>query len=322
MHQQFITLTSAASLGLLFASPASAQFDGLVVFGDSLSDVGNVEQVTDALPLIPTTPGPFYFDGRFSNGPNYTDGLASGLGLGPVTHSLSGGDNFAYGGALATGTGFPANLVVQDVDDQVDQFLATNAVADADDLFVVFAGGNDISDALSGGSSTDVVAAAQSLADDIGRLYDAGGRSFLSPNLPDIGLTPRFGGDVTASALTVDFNTALDAALDDLETTRPNIELFRLDVFGLFNDAVANPGDFGLTNVVDPAAPGLSPGDSSYDTNLIASNVDSYLFWDDFHPTATGHALLAQAALTPVPEPTTLALVIPAAGLLLRRRRG
>jgi phospholipase/lecithinase/hemolysin len=41
-------------------SPAGAAFDRLYVFGDSLSDVGNVQTVTSGLaPLVAPTPGPY-----------------------------------------------------------------------------------------------------------------------------------------------------------------------------------------------------------------------------------------------------------------------
>ncbi len=307
---------------LLVAAPATA-FDRLVVFGDSLSDVGNVEAVTSAIPFVPTTPGPFYSDGRFTNGDNYVDVLSDGLGLGPVSNSFNGGDIYAYGGALATGTGLPTSLVVQDIDDQVDLFLTGNPVADADTLFVVFAGGNDISSTLSsGGDSSDVEAAANVLIGEIERLYDAGGRSFLTPNLPPIGLTPRFNANpAAANALSVDFNYALDAGLDQLESTRPDLVTYRLDVFDLFTGLALDPASAGFVNVTDEAAPGLSPGDSTYDTSLIAANVDEFVFWDDFHPTTAAHALLGQTALALVPEPSLAATAGLVAGVLLRRRR-
>ena len=73
--------------------------------------------------------------------------------------------------------------------------------------------------------------------------------------------------------------------------------VFRLDVAGLFNEALANPTAFGLTNVTQAAAPGLQPGTGSYNTDQIAPNANEYLFWDDLHPTTTVHAHLAQAAL-------------------------
>ena len=55
-----------------------------------------------------------------------------------------------------------------------------------------------------------------------------------------------------------------------------------------------------MTNTTASAAPGLTPGASSYNTNQIAPNANEYLFWDDLHPTATVHAALAKRALAVV----------------------
>jgi hypothetical protein len=89
----------------------------------------------------------------------------------------------------------------------------------------------------------------------------------------------------------------MDAKLLDLSDDAAGLTFFRLDVASLFADAIATPAEFGLTNVTDAAAPGLQPGDSSYNTSLIAANASQYLFWDDLHPTATVHSLLATRAL-------------------------
>src|SRR5688572_16362823 len=122
-------------------APPGAAFDGLYVFGDSLSDLGYAQRVTSGLaPLVPPTPGPYYFNGRYCNGPNFIDTLSEALGLGPVQPSVLGGSNYAYGGALATGTPPPTSLVVQDIDDQVTQFLAAHPVASPTALYVVYAG--------------------------------------------------------------------------------------------------------------------------------------------------------------------------------------
>jgi phospholipase/lecithinase/hemolysin len=280
---------------LLVVAAAAGPFSSLVVFGDSLSDVGNVSQATASIPFIPTTPGPYYYNGRFSNGPVYAESLASGLGLPAVVHSRAGGKNFAHGGAMTSGTSFPTNIVVRDVDDQVGDFLAGGA-ADANALFVLFAGANDLLD-----TQTNVNVPVNNLAEDFGRLVAAGARQFLVPNLPLLGYTPRFNGNSTTRAQyntrTTSYNNVLDAMLDVLETGNPALTIFRLDVAGLFNQAIANPAAFGLTNVTQAAAPGLEPGASSYNTNQIAANANQYLFWDDLHPTATVHAALAQAAL-------------------------
>src|SRR5215470_1187686 len=87
-------------------------FINLAVFGDSLSDIGNVSQATPFL-TQPKTPGPYYWNGRFSNGPIYAETLAAGLGLPALVNSASGGTDYAYGGALTTGSPFPDSLVVK-----------------------------------------------------------------------------------------------------------------------------------------------------------------------------------------------------------------
>lgn len=300
---------------------ASAAFSQLYVFGDSLSDVGNVQAATTALsPLAPITPGPFYFNGRFSNGANYVETLSNGLGLGAVTPSSAGGNDYAYGGALATGTAFPTSLVVQDVDDQVTQYLGAHPAGNANALYLVYAGNNDVLSNPSG-----VTAAANSIAASIGRLYDAGARKVLAPNLPLLGLIPQNNGNpanaAAANAATVQFNSALATALNQLQASHADLTIYRLDVAGLFANIIANPGSVGLSNVQDSAAPGLSPGDQSYDTSQLVANPDQYLFWDDLHPTRAGHLLLGQAALAAVPEPSSIAMICVVGVGLLRRRR-
>jgi len=72
----------------------SAVFKTLFAFGDSLSDAGNdyyVDGGTD-----PVSP---YYKGHFSNGPTWVEDLSQMLGLGPLTPSLKGGHDFAFGGA-------------------------------------------------------------------------------------------------------------------------------------------------------------------------------------------------------------------------------
>ena len=283
------------SIGVIVASAAAGPFSQLVVFGDSLSDVGNIADATADFPFVSPTPGPYYYEGRFSNGPVYAETLASGLDLPPPLYSRDGGNNFAYGGAKTSGTGFPNNLVIRDVDDQVDDYLASSAT-DPNALFVVFAGANDLF-----GGQTNMSIPVDRLATDIGRLISAGARNFLVPNLPLLGYTPRYNGNPTTlntyNTRTEQFNTTLAAMLDNMEANNPAITMFRFDVAGLFNQALGDPASFGLTNVTDAAAPGLEPGASSYDTSQIATNPDEYLFWDDVHPTAAVHAVLAEHML-------------------------
>jgi phospholipase/lecithinase/hemolysin len=272
------------------AAAAAGPFSQLVIFGDSLSDVGNIAAATGDI-----YPGRYYYNDRFSNGPVYAESLATGLGLPPVVRSTAGGNNFAYGGAKTSGTGGFEGLFIRDVDEQVDQFLATRTV-DPGALFVVFAGANDIN-----GGPVDVNIPVNNLAEDIGRLITAGARNFLVPNLPLLGHTPRHNGNpsslATYNSRTQQFNGVLATMLDGLEANNPALSLYRFDSAALFSQALGNPSEFGLTNVINAAAPGLQPGASSYNTSQIAPNAHQYMFWDDLHPTATVHAILSERML-------------------------
>ncbi len=56
---------------------AAGPYSDLIVFGDSLSDLGNTS--SSSLSLVP---GLHYFGGRFSKGLVYSEMLATQLGLG------------------------------------------------------------------------------------------------------------------------------------------------------------------------------------------------------------------------------------------------
>jgi outer membrane lipase/esterase len=83
-------LAGAIAAGLLFSTAAAAtDFSKVVVIGDSLSDAGNIAKLSGS-------PTPL----RFTTNPGTTtaENVAAALGL-PVTASLSGGTDYAFGGA-------------------------------------------------------------------------------------------------------------------------------------------------------------------------------------------------------------------------------
>ncbi len=252
---------------------AVAEFDDLFVFGDSLSDVGNLDRVTLGL-----QPGDDYFDGRFSNGPVYSELLALELGLGPLERSTADGNNFAYGGGRTSGTSFfEGGLLIQDLDDQVDQFLEERTVS-SNALHVVFAGANDF---ILGGQNNPGVPV-QRIRNQFDRLVDAGATQFLSINLPLLGTTPRFNDSPdTMNQLSRQFNDELSVELEELAMT-PGVTVHALDLEGLMTNVIALPEAFGFTNVTEV---GMSAGDA-----------DGFLFWDDVHPTTDAHAMIAAAA--------------------------
>ena len=107
--------------------------------------------------------------------------------------------------------------------------------------------------------------------------------------MPDLGLTPAYYGDASATKFSYAFDQALQANLPH--------GVMCFDTFGFMHLVVSNPGAFGFTDVTDPCLVGLNP----------CSNPNQYLFWDDLHPTTAADQLLAaqfQAVVTP--EPSTL----------------
>lgn len=282
------------------ASQVRAQtFTHVVSFGDSLSDTGNIFEVTSdpfnaillafLFPELDTPfPPPPYFDGRFSNGPVWVERLSDQLGLGPVVPSELGGLNYAVGGATTFDDGnFLINLVVpDDVEDQVDAYLNIHTPAGGE-LFIVEGGSNDL---LSGGI-TDVSIPAGNLEGFITDLYNAGGRNFLVPNLPPLGQIPgEVGGpdEMVLDMRSAQFNLELSNRLDNLDQNLAGIMIHRVDFYAGVQAVLQDPNAFGFTNVTEQA---FDP-----DTNLVVPNPNQYLFWDNIHPTAPAHLLLGDLA--------------------------
>jgi outer membrane lipase/esterase len=305
------SLVASLAAAAAFSLPAQAAptYSNMYVFGDSLSDTGNISFFFGG-----QIPQPPYYQGRFSNGPNWIDYLAGSLGL-AATPSISGGTNYAWGGAVTgPGGGFlpPFSLI-----DQSNEYLTdVGGVADPNALYIVWGGGNDVLDENS-------AAAPSNLGSIISSLAAAGAQNFLVPNLPNIGLVPLSlsdGSSAVKEQLSLAFNAELELVIDELSATLP-VNIMTLDVFSLFNEILGSPGDYGYTNVSEPCYEGAlgigGPGD-------VCADPDAWVFWDGIHPTSHSHQLLADAALAalaPVPLPAALPLLACALGLLGTRRR-
>ncbi|MCU0316789.1 MAG: SGNH/GDSL hydrolase family protein [Fimbriimonadaceae bacterium] len=288
------------AVALAISALSQAQFTSFVSFGDSLSDSGNINNLTFGI-----SPGAGYFNGRFSNGPVWNERVAASFGLTAVA-STSGGTNYAYGGSLS-GAGF-TNFIVPNMTPQVNSYLASNTPT-ASVLFTVWSGGNDY---LNG--STNVGQVVSNISNNITSLYNAGGRHFIVPNLPLLGNIPRNIGTVNqgpANVLSAAHNSALSNQISVLRTNLSGIKIYTVDIAGIFEEVRLNPGAFGLTNVSDPA---LVNG-------VVVPNEDQYLFFDSIHPTRIGHQLVADAAIRAVPEPMTLTALTLGALALAKRRR-
>lgn len=273
MTVHFLRLGLYASIALLTASAAAATptYNGLYVFGDSYSDVGNDFVATDS-----TVPAPPYYNGRFSNGPVWVDHVAGFLHV-PLTPSLTGGTDFAFGGAWVTSARVTPSGVIPSVPQQVGLYLASvNGVADSNALYIIQGGGNDILGSPTANPETLGAHIALGIAQSVWALRKAGARHIIVPNLFDVGLLPAAAANrASASEASAAANRWLRLLLDDSAT--------RLDIFSLINAVVADPTHFGFSNLTTPCLAGVT----------VCADPDHTFFWDVEHPTEFGHSFFA-----------------------------
>ncbi len=279
-------------------------YKSIVVFGDSLSDTGNDANLANAKYHF-YFPGPVfdYTAGRFTDGYDtipaardykgvWIEQLATMLPTKPtVKDSLDGGKNYAYGfaftGAGTTLLGFgPYSITINNVGTQIADYLATRPKIDDRTLFVVWAGANDVINAT---SISDLYNGAINQATNVEALVNAGATQIIVPNLPALGRIPRLVGgpfEAPVTAETVFYNDTLAAGLKIVHDSNPGkgLRIYPLDIFSLINNVIAKPAAYGLANVT-----GSSQG-------VFPLNPDTYLFWDDLHPTTHGHNIVATAA--------------------------
>jgi len=275
MNLRQFTTKVAVLLVAVFALSTLAlagSYNGVVVYGDSLSDDGNLYNFIH-YPLPP------YWHGRFSNGPVAVEYIAThyaaplrDFAWGGATSGI--GDEADYGTQTRLGLlGLPGMLAQYVYNlNKITPSLAANA------LFVLWGGANDFD---TNGLTT---ATADRAVSDLVALVDAlrlkGVQHILVLGMPDLGVTPSYrnnGQGTQGTQLSSYFNAQLVAALQGTGAKY-------FDTFTLLDDIVANPSKYGFTNVTDPCYSGIF---------RVCRDPNSYLFWDTIHPTTYAHYLLA-----------------------------
>lgn len=296
-------IAATAAISLAPAAQAASlpgPFSAFLVFGDSLSDPGNLYAATGG--TIPPAP---YDAGRFSNGQVWAERVAADFAAAgrPV-------GNFAFGGARAAPDGrdapdFPEQLAL------AAPFLS--GPLGPRPLAAAWAGANDIFGALSAG--LDAEEAARAAAASIERfapaLAAAGVRDLALFTLGDLALTPSYAlfqpaQAQAASDASAALNDALRAARPALEAA--GFDVTYVDLIGLFRELIADPAGFGLTDATRPclypsAELAAAFGDPLY---CGAAEAETRVWFDGVHPTAAVHARIAtefEAAVAPIPLP-------------------
>jgi phospholipase/lecithinase/hemolysin len=313
-------ITKLLSVAIFLATPilVNAQapaFTQVIVFGDSLSDDGNVaHRARDLVGFSYPSSNFNYSDYRFTDDTNTSPAAnlyvgtwheqleKTFLGLAVAKNSLDGGTDYAFGGATTKdGTqdrtiinnpfpfgGGDFSITIDNMGKQINDYLASHA-ADPNALYILWGGGNDLFDDFSAQNVTDTATRVGML---MIRLANAGARNFLIPNVPPLGAVPNSFGDPNRVAgldqASASYRTQLSSAVGSVVKgfagNGITIHLYNLDVWLGLIRVLGEPAKYNFVNTIDSAqdASGVNP--------------DQYLFWDDIHPTTGGHHELANEA--------------------------
>jgi len=256
------------------------RFHTVIVFGDSLSDTGNVYKLTNGTwPIVPP-----YYQGRFSNDLNWVDRLG-----------VSNVKNYAYGGATTD------NVVVQGytkldtvpvpgVRQQIEIYINSTreqTIDFAHTLYIVSAGGNDFVFS----KVPNPFAVVNGLSNAINDLVAFGAKHILVFNQPPAQAFPythALGLDFIFEGLTLLFNSILSLRLKIIQKSNAQVSLKLFNLYSIIKEIIDNEsGQF--TNTVNQC------WDIVNDTSVVMHCLDpsKYVFIDQFHFTSSVHEIIA-----------------------------
>ena len=211
----------------------------LVFFGDSLSDNGNL--YSHDFHLVPKSPP--YYEGRFSDGPNWADKVSEDFaGQHHTTFQ-----NYAVGGATTFLHNPFAGFLPVTVGEQLDDYYVRDLLKDkSHTLFFLWSSANDY---LPGNKDVEAVTTkvVSTEMSDINSLVKAGAKNLFVLNLPDLGSTPEAINQNRVDnlhQLSVMHNSKLAIAIADYQQQHPDVDLHLYDVYALFQQATTDINAF------------------------------------------------------------------------------
>ncbi len=280
---------------IIFQTVIAPIHSDFLIFGDSLSDMGN------SYAAYGTPESPPYNAGRFSTGLMWNEHVAAGMGLSisPGRGSNS-GSNRAFGGAEAgDGLNF---LVIPNLGKQIEDYTNNNWIG-PNEKVAVWGGGNNL---LNSGE-TDTQKVVNYLVGHVNDLASNGASDLIVLNLPPLEKTPTYSGESDSDkqalhARVIDFNTKLGTAMLARESAL-NISIQLINVYDMFESIYWNGSFYGFSNVTHAAC--HHSGFTCDSNDYIEPNVDEFIFFDDIHVTGTAHLLLGKYISQQIGTPDT-----------------
>lgn len=294
-------ISSLILLVSLCGFAVAAPIHQVVVFGDSLSDNGNLyEYMEHQLPMSPP-----YYEGRFTNGPVWIELLMDKLyPVNGQAHLL----DYAFGGAEIA-LEEKADDGEFSLSNQIQTYLdAHNQTAFEDSLYVVWIGANNYFN-LPDNPDEVVDAVIKGIRLNVENLIAHGAKQVMLLNIPNLSKVPaaiEYDAVKELGYMSLEHNRRLKQLTQQLKATYPEVTFIDYDVTVVMDDLIEHPEQYGFTNVVSTCSELEDEPQSmtSLKHSLFLSTVQhqgmvldercyGYLFFDLYHPTAHAHVIMA-----------------------------
>lgn len=211
-------------------------------------------------------------------------------------------------------TGPGSSIPVPSITDQVASYAAHRKSREeaASTLYILLGGGNDaffgLPNVTAQDSAANIKRAVKKLklrGETRYRVFrravtdpphSTGGRYFLLASMPPLGRPgyPYAVAEPEYAEFLGDFSLELRQSLKAIAGKDKNIAF--VDLYTLFSSWYADPARYGF----DPASLGDNCLKGAYGAPgtpvTVCDEPDSYMFWDEYHPTTAAHALVAKEA--------------------------
>ena len=304
MFMHFVKLFAIAAVCIVLpgiADAGSLPVEHVYAFGDSYSDNGALKRLSQQavaakIPGAAALPdAELYWEGRWSNGPTGIEDLAQKLGIG-ITDYAMGGAKSGDGNYYAWLDYFSDTGLLGQVRTFIESLNGKSANAHA--LYFVAASANDYFQMVdfTRTETPDLLAdrAVANTRQAVEQLVAVGARNIMVSKSYSLSDVPAVAADARMVAAATAFARRYDAALPlALAGTarQPGVKLRFFEWSTEMRQIAANGKHNGLSEVRMPCQVTVPKPAAACD------NPDAYLWWDEYHPSRHGYALLADAMI-------------------------
>ncbi|SMF74438.1 SGNH/GDSL hydrolase family protein [Pseudobacteriovorax antillogorgiicola] len=265
----------------------ASRYTSIFVFGDSLSDEGNLNRRTFGI----WAPGSVYYKNRFSNGPIWIDYVKSALNA--KSH------NFAVGSAeTGVKTGI-RSWIIPSTEQQIRQAKSRLEKVDVNRSLAVLWVGSFNYRNFNNDRPQKVV---DQISEQIQTILELGFRTVMIGTIPSLEQGPGLSHkeprpDATMKSLVVKHNGQLRQVVRDFAKENPRLKIGVFEAFALNQATQKKPGYFGFSNTEEPCYDGDPTGSFYGNQKDFCNDPSGYKYWDYLHPNSKMHCYYASQFL-------------------------